>query len=123
MAIYLTDNFKLGVKRLLDERTNISTLQELEDMATTFIPYGLIVHCDEDDNMYKFINDNGVDKWITLTMSIESLFFEYNNETEKYDFFYNWKLLKNKEVLFVEYVPWGENGKTAIEDTPHWLMP
>ena len=85
MAIYLTDNFKLGVKRLLDERTNISTLQELEDMATTFIPYGLIVHCDEDDNMYKFINDNGVDKWITLTMSIESLFFEYNNETEKYD--------------------------------------
>ena len=99
MAIYLTDNFKLGVKRLLDERTNISTLQELEDMATTFIPYGLIVHCDEDDNMYKFINDNGVDKWITLTMSIESLFFEYNNETEKYDFFY--RMFYNFRVMYI----------------------
>ena len=37
---------------------------------------------------------------------------------EKYDFFYDWKLLKNKEVLFVEYVPWGENGKAAIVEAP-----
>ena len=90
MAIYLVDNFKIGVKRLLDERTNVKTLQELRDLSSTFIPYGLIVHCDEDDNLYKFTKEededgNVTDKWIQLTMSIEKLLFEYNEETDKYD--------------------------------------
>lgn len=103
MAIYLVDNFKLGVKRLIDERTNISTLEELENLATTFIPYGLIVHCDEDDNLYKFgkeIDENGieVEKWTQLTMSVERLFFEYNTETELYDipiFVHNAKVIEH----------------------------
>jgi hypothetical protein len=91
MAIYLVDNFKIGVKRLLDERTNIKTLQELEDLTTTFIPYGLIVYCEEDDNLYKFTkqedeNGNVIEKWIQLTMSIERLFFEYNTETKKWNY-------------------------------------
>lgn len=47
-----------------------------------------------------------------------SLFYK-----EKFDFFYDWKLLKDKEVIFVEYVPWGQNGKTPVEDAPHWRMP
>ena len=32
MKLYIVDNFKVGVKRLIDERTNVKTLEELNNL-------------------------------------------------------------------------------------------
>ena len=42
---------------------------------------------------------------------------------ESYTFYYDWKLLKDKEVLFVEYVPFDDNSNSPREDAPRWVAP
>ena len=49
MKLYIVDNFKVGVKRLIDERTNVKTLEELNNLEKDFLPYGLMIYCEEDD--------------------------------------------------------------------------
>ena len=82
MKLYIVDNFKVGVKRLIDERTNVKTLEELNNLEKDFLPYGLMIYCEEDDTLYQFSKE---DKFVPLSLSIEQMFFEYNEETDKYD--------------------------------------
>ena len=82
MKLYIVDNFKVGVKRLIDERTNVKTLEKLNNLEKDFLPYGLMIYCEEDDTLYQFSKE---DKFIPLSLSIEQMFFEYNEETGKYD--------------------------------------
>lgn len=49
--------------------------------------------------------------------------FPYLYYKESYTFYYDWKLLKDREVVFVEYVPWDHSGSEPIKDAPHWLVP
>jgi hypothetical protein len=41
-----------------------------------------MIYCEEDDTLYQFSKE---DKFIPLSLSIEQMFFEYNEETDKYD--------------------------------------
>ena len=51
--------------------------------------------------------------------------FPYLYYKENYNFFYNWKLMKDQEVLFVEYVPYDTHNaeKNPVEDALHWAAP
>ena len=82
MKIYVIDNFKIGIKKFLDDRTNVKTLDELTSMSTNIIPYGLMVYCEEDDTIYRFSAD---DIWVPMALSLETLFFQFNEETQLYD--------------------------------------
>lgn len=82
MKIYVIDNFKIGIKKFLDDRTNVKTLAELTSMSTNIIPYGLMVYCEEDDTIYRFSVD---DVWVPMALSLETLFFQFNEETQLYD--------------------------------------
>jgi microcystin-dependent protein len=82
MKLYIVDNFKIGIKRLIDERTNVKTLEELNNLEKDFLPYGLMIYCEEDNTLYQYSNQ---DKFVPLVMSVEQMFFEYNEETDKYD--------------------------------------
>ena len=82
MKIYVIDNFKIGIKKFLDDRTNVKTLDELTSMSTNIIPYGLMVYCEEDDTIYRFSID---DVWVPMALSLETLFFQFNEETQLYD--------------------------------------
>ena len=82
MKVYIVDNFKVGIKRLIDERTNVKTLEELNNLEKDFLPYGLMIYCEETDMLYQYSKE---DKFIPLSLSIEQMFFEYNEDTEKYD--------------------------------------
>ena len=65
MKLYIVDNFKVGVKRLIDERTNVKTLEELNNLEKDFLPYGLMIYCEEDDTLYQFSKE---DKFIPLSL-------------------------------------------------------
>ena len=82
MKVYVIDNFKIGIKKFLDDRTNVKTLDELTSMSTNIIPYGLMVYCEEDDTIYRFSAD---DIWVPMALSLETLFFQFNEETQLYD--------------------------------------
>ena len=49
--------------------------------------------------------------------------FPYLYYKESYTFYYDWKMLKDKTVIFAEYVPFNENGKAPLEGAPRWAAP
>lgn len=51
--------------------------------------------------------------------------FPYLYYKDSYNFFYDWKLMKDQEVLFAEYVPYDTHSaySTPVEDAPHWVAP
>lgn len=49
--------------------------------------------------------------------------FPYVYYKESYTFYYDWKMLKDKTVIFAEYVPFSENGKSPMEGAPRWAAP
>ena len=49
--------------------------------------------------------------------------FPYLYYKESYTFYYDWKFLKDKEVLFVEYVPFDHNGSAPDMEAPRWAAP
>lgn len=49
--------------------------------------------------------------------------FPYLYYKESYTFYYDWKMLKDKDVVFVEYVSFDNNDKEPDMDAPRWLAP
>ena len=63
-----------------------------------------------------------------LFLHFRGVFDEENEDVlsqRNYNFFYNWKLMKDQEVLFVEYVPYDTHNaeKNPVEDALHWAAP
>lgn len=74
MAIQVSSNFLVGVKKFLDSRQSVKTIAELNDINTNFIPDGFIVYCEEDNNHYRYIEDKYT--WTTLDMDISEYLYE-----------------------------------------------
>lgn len=79
MSIQLDNNqFTILVKKYLDDRQYIKTLEELNNIDDNRYPAGLIVYCEEDKNLYKRNNDSS---WIKVDIdAIEPYLFLYDEE-------------------------------------------
>ena len=53
MGIQLSSDFSPKIKRLIDDRMSVKTLDELKSLDDNIIPPGLIVFCEEDGVSYK----------------------------------------------------------------------
>ena len=53
MGIQLSSDFSPRIKRLMDDRTSVKTLDELKALDDNIIPPGLIVFCEEDGVSYR----------------------------------------------------------------------
>ena len=53
MGIQLSSDFSPRIKRLMDDRTSVKTLNELKSLDDNIIPPGLIVFCEEDGVSYR----------------------------------------------------------------------
>lgn len=53
MGIQLSSDFSPRIKRLIDDRTYVKTIDELKALDDNIIPPGLIVFCEEDGISYK----------------------------------------------------------------------
>lgn len=49
--------------------------------------------------------------------------FPYLYYKESYTFYYDWKMLKDKDVIFVEYVPFDQRSDKPDADAPRWAAP
>ena len=53
MGVKLSSDFSPRIKRLIDDRMSVKTLDELKNLDDNIIPPGLIVFCEEDGISYK----------------------------------------------------------------------
>ena len=53
MGIQLSSDFSPRIKRLMDDRTSVRTIEELKNLDDNIIPPGLIVFCEEDGVSYR----------------------------------------------------------------------
>jgi hypothetical protein len=53
MGVKLSSGFSPRIKRLIDDRMSVKTLDELKNLDDNIIPPGLIVFCEEDGISYK----------------------------------------------------------------------
>ena len=53
MGVKLSSDFSPRIKRLIDDRMSVKTLDELKNLDDNIIPPGLIVFCEEDGVSYR----------------------------------------------------------------------
>ena len=81
MSIQIDNNqFNILVKKYLDDRQYIKTLEELNNVDSNRFPAGLISYCEEDKCLYKRNND---DTWTKVnTDEIEPYLFLYEEDED-----------------------------------------
>lgn len=81
VSIQIDNNqFTILVKKYLDDRQYIKTLEELENVDTNIYPAGLIAYCEEDKSLYKRDMD---DTWCKIDVDqVEPYLFIYEEDED-----------------------------------------
>ena len=114
MAIQVSSNFLIGVKKFLDSRQSVKTIADLRDINAAFIPDGFLVYCEEDGKHYRYIEEKY--DWAIFDVDISKYLYE-TDESGNIDY-QKPIYIKEDDIELIELAMiqgWIENG-AVIED-------